>query len=248
MKAASPSFIEIEFTTALPCRHLRPASITENFDESTITGTRAMSGSAAIRLRKLIMVCSESSSPSSMLTSITCAPFSTCPRATESRPAQLPRPFRHFTRRLARYRLGDGSDVLGRRATAAADHVDQASLGEFAEQLGHIFRALVVLTEFVRQPGVRISADEGIGDAADLSDVGAHLARAERAVETDGDRIGVAHRIPERRRRLPGQQTAGAVRYSAGDHHWDVKAALTANLLDGVDRRLGIERIEDGLD
>ena len=53
MKASSPSFSEIEFTTALPCRHFSPASITENFDESTITGTRAMSGSAAIRLRKV---------------------------------------------------------------------------------------------------------------------------------------------------------------------------------------------------
>ncbi len=84
MKAASPSFIEIEFTTALPCRHFRPASITENFDESTITGTRAMSGSAAIRLRKVFIASSESSRPSSMLTSITCAPFSTCSRAMVS--------------------------------------------------------------------------------------------------------------------------------------------------------------------
>ena len=33
MKASSPSFIEIEFTTGLPCRHFSPASITENFDE-----------------------------------------------------------------------------------------------------------------------------------------------------------------------------------------------------------------------
>ena len=84
MKAASPSFMEIEFTTGLPCRHFKPASITENFDESTITGTRAMSGSAAIKLRKVTIAASESSSPSSMLTSITCAPFSTCSRAIES--------------------------------------------------------------------------------------------------------------------------------------------------------------------
>ena len=48
---SSPSFIEIELTTPLPCRHFRPASITSNFEESTITGTRAMSGSAATRLR-----------------------------------------------------------------------------------------------------------------------------------------------------------------------------------------------------
>ena len=35
----------------LPCRHFRPASITLHFELSTITGTRAMSGSAAIRCR-----------------------------------------------------------------------------------------------------------------------------------------------------------------------------------------------------
>ena len=53
MKTSSPSFIEIELTTPLPCRQRRPASITVHFDESTMTGTRAMSGSAAIRLQVL---------------------------------------------------------------------------------------------------------------------------------------------------------------------------------------------------
>ena len=33
-------------TIALPCTHLSPASITDHFEESIITGTRAMSGSA----------------------------------------------------------------------------------------------------------------------------------------------------------------------------------------------------------
>ena len=47
-------------------------------------GTRAMSGSVAIRLRKVVMAFSESSRPSSMLTSRICAPFSTCERATAS--------------------------------------------------------------------------------------------------------------------------------------------------------------------
>ncbi len=84
MNSASPSFSEIEFTTGLPCRHFSPASITENFDESTITGTRAMSGSAAARLRNVVIAASESSRPSSMLTSMICAPSSTCSRATAS--------------------------------------------------------------------------------------------------------------------------------------------------------------------
>ena len=77
MKASSPSLSEIELTTGLPCTHLSPASITENFEESIITGTRAMSGSAATRLRNVVIARSESSSPSSMLTSMICAPLST---------------------------------------------------------------------------------------------------------------------------------------------------------------------------
>ena len=71
----------------LPCRHLSPASITDHFEESIINGTRATSGSAATRLRNRTIAASESSMPSSMLTSITCAPAATCWRATSSAPA-----------------------------------------------------------------------------------------------------------------------------------------------------------------
>ena len=51
--ASSPSFMLIELTIGLPCTHFSPASITSHFEQSIITGTRAMSGSAAIRLRKV---------------------------------------------------------------------------------------------------------------------------------------------------------------------------------------------------
>jgi hypothetical protein len=60
---------EIELTTPLPCRHLSPASITLHLEESTITGIRAMSGSAMIRFKKRTIARSESIIPSSMLTS-----------------------------------------------------------------------------------------------------------------------------------------------------------------------------------
>ncbi len=56
--------------------------MTSHFDESTITGTRLMSGSDAMRLRNRTIASTPSIMPSSMLTSITCAPFSTCWRAT----------------------------------------------------------------------------------------------------------------------------------------------------------------------
>jgi len=74
----------MELTMHLPCTHCRPASITSHLELSTITGVRAMSGSAAMRLRKVRIAAVESNRPSSMLTSMIWAPASTCWRATES--------------------------------------------------------------------------------------------------------------------------------------------------------------------
>ena len=74
----------IELTIGLPETHFRPASITLHFELSIMTGTRAMSGSAAISFRKVSIASSASSRPSSMLTSMICAPFSTCWRATST--------------------------------------------------------------------------------------------------------------------------------------------------------------------
>ena len=74
----------MEFTMPLPCRHLRPASITVHLLESTITGTREISGSDATRFRKVTIAFSASSNPSSMLMSMIWAPLSTCWRATTS--------------------------------------------------------------------------------------------------------------------------------------------------------------------
>ena len=75
---SSPSFREIEFTIDLPCRHFNPASITSHLEESIITGTRAISGSDMMRFRKVVISVRASSRPSSILTSITKAPSSTC--------------------------------------------------------------------------------------------------------------------------------------------------------------------------
>ena len=58
--------------------------MTSNFEESTISGTREMSGSLAISLTKRSIASTPSIIPSSMLTSMTCAPASTCWRATSS--------------------------------------------------------------------------------------------------------------------------------------------------------------------
>ena len=56
--------------------------MTDHFELSIIIGTREISGSEAIRLRNRVIAASESSMLSSMFTSMICAPFSTCCRAT----------------------------------------------------------------------------------------------------------------------------------------------------------------------
>ena len=43
--------------------------------------------------------------------------------------------------------------MVRRGAAAAADDVDQAGLGELADQFRHELRALVVVAEFVGQAG-----------------------------------------------------------------------------------------------
>ena len=84
MNGSSPSFSEMELTTALPWMFFRPASMTSHLEESTMTGTRLMSGSLAIRRVKRFIAATPSIIPSSMLMSMICAPFSTCWAATDS--------------------------------------------------------------------------------------------------------------------------------------------------------------------
>ena len=78
-----------------PWTHLRPASSTVHFEESIITGTREISGSAAIRFRNFTIVGSPSISASSTLMSMTLAPLSTCWRAMARQASQSPA-FRAF--------------------------------------------------------------------------------------------------------------------------------------------------------
>ena len=81
---SSPSLSEMELTTPRPWMHLRPASMTSQRDESSITGTVLMSGSDAMRFRNRVIAATESSIASSMFTSMSWAPASTCWRATST--------------------------------------------------------------------------------------------------------------------------------------------------------------------
>ena len=126
----------------------------------------------------------------------------------------------------------DGRDVLGRGAAAAADNIDQTGFGEFAEQLGHIFRALVVIAELVRQSGIGIGADECVGEPRQFGDMRAHFARAERAIEPDRERVACCTEFQNAPGVWPDSSAPGAIGDRAGNHHRHVEAALLANLVE----------------
>ena len=58
----------------------------------------------------------------------------------------------------------------------------------------------------------------------------------------------MAQAVPERLDGLARENTAGGVGDGAGDHHGHALAGVLKELVDGEQRRLGIERVEDGLD
>ena len=64
--------------------------MTDHFELSTMTGTMAMSGSAAMRRRKRVIAATPSSIASSMLTSIIWAPLVTCSRAMSTASSSAP--------------------------------------------------------------------------------------------------------------------------------------------------------------
>ena len=147
---------------------------------------------------------------------------------------------------MFRNSLGNGADVFGRRSAAAADHIDHAVTGKAFDLGGHRFRRFVILAKLVRQTGIRIGADEGVGNGRQFVEMRTHSVGAERAIEADGKWFGVTQRMPECRWRLAGQGAAGKIGDRAGNHHRQEDALFLEHLFRGEDGSLGVERIEDG--
>ena len=148
----------------------------------------------------------------------------------------------------AAHRVRDRADVLGRGAAAAADDVDEAALREFAHQPRGLGGRLVVagVGHRVRQPRVGVARHEALGHPRDLLEVRPHQRRAERAVQAHRQRLRVAHRVPERRRRLSRERAPGGVRDRAGDDDRQPPAHGVERLLEAEQRRLGVQRVEHG--
>ena len=142
----------------------------------------------------------------------------------------------------------DVRDVLGGGAAAAADDVDQARFGELAYQRRGLAGLLIVLAECVWQTGVWIDAHGNIGDARQLLDVRPQLPGTQCAVQTDDRRLGVTDRVPEGLDRLARERAPGGVGDRAGNHQRQIAAGRLEHAAHREQRRLGIERVEDGFD
>ena len=143
---------------------------------------------------------------------------------------------------------GNGRNVLRRRAAAAADDVDQPLAGEAFDLRRHRLGTLVIFAHLVGQAGIGVGADQSVGNGRQLGQMRAHRIGAERAVQPDRQRPGVADGVPEGGRGLAGQGAARQVGDGAGNHDRQLDAFFLEYLEAGEDRRLGVERVEDGLD
>ncbi len=121
-------------------------------------------------------------------------------------------------------------------------------VGELADHGGHLVRGLVVLTEGVGKSRVGVHGHERVREPAQLRDVRAEVGGPEGTVQPDGDRPDVTDGVPERLGHLAGEGASGRVGDGAGHDHRPPALALLEQGLQGEDRGLGVERVEDRLD
>ena len=119
---------------------------------------------------------------------------------------------------------------------------------ELAEHAGRVGRRFVVFAEGIGQAGVGIHADVRIREPRQLLDVRPQLLHAQRAIQADGDGARVPHRGPEGLDGLARERAARSVGNRAGDDDGQVDAGRIERGAHGVDRRLRIQRVENGFD
>ena len=162
----------------------------------------------------------------------------------EAREARNARRLDDAARRQALDRAHDRVRVLGRRAAAAADEVDEAVLRERAQVAARVRGLLVVEPEGVRQPRVRMAGDVRGRAVREALEKRPHLRRPERAVDAHDERLGVLDRDPERLRGLAREVPSAPVDRGERQPERD----LGRNRARGDDRRLRVQRVEDRLD
>ena len=143
-------------------------------------------------------------------------------------------------------RFSNGTNMHRCRATAPADDIDKPLFGPVTDLFGQHFRCFIKPTERIGQAGIRMHIDTAISDGRHFFHMRPQFLRPQRTVKTETDRFNMAQRIPECFRCLAGKNPSTGVSYSPGNHHRQFDVMRLEIFIDGKQRRLGIERIEDG--
>ena len=145
-------------------------------------------------------------------------------------------------------RLAHRPDVLRRRAAAAAGQIQQPLPRHRFQRGRHLLRRLGVFAQFVGQTGVGVDAHGQFGDPRQFAHVRMQLGRAQRAVQADGGHGRMPDGVVEGFHGLARQRPARSVGNRAGNDYGQGAPQTVAGAHDSVQRRLGIERVENGLD
>ena len=83
--------------------------------------------------------------------------------------------------------------MCGCRAAATADQVQQSIAGKIAQDFGHVSRGVVILAQFIGQPGIGIQADRAVGYTGKFLDPRTDFGGAEGTVQTDRKGPGMTY-------------------------------------------------------
>ena len=107
-----------------------------------------------------------------------------------------------LARRIFSGDFGNRLYVFQLAAAAATDDIDETVLRERVHPLRHFSRGLCILTEFVREPSVRVTDNGDVRQFRHLRKVRTDLLGTKTAVQSDSEQVGMADRVPERFNRL----------------------------------------------
>ena len=146
--------------------------------------------------------------------------------------------------------FGDGGDVFGGVAAAAAHDVDEATGREVGGVGGHVRREEVEAGggEGIGHARVGVGGDEAVGLGGEFGEEGPHFVRAEGAIEADGERLHVAHGIEVGLGDLTGDHGFATGTDGGADLHGEFEVVLFEDLADGDEGGFGVEGVEDGFD
>ncbi len=142
--------------------------------------------------------------------------------------------------------FGDGGDVFGGVAAAAAGEVEEVGVGEVGDVVVHVagFEIEASGGEGVWESGIGIAGDVGGGGFAEVTKEGLHEVWAEGAVEADGEWIDVGEGVPEGFDFLGGDHGFATTTDGGGDDD----GGLGAGFFDGNESGFGVEGVKDGFD